>query len=78
MKVLIRPSERSNKRFLLTLGNSMTKEEVRKIVDKNDDSAMRRLIAGSAEMTEVSSEQTAYHGVDFVVSPNGYTLERLA
>ena len=78
MKVLIRTNERPNRRFLLTLGQSVTKDEVRKIIDVNDETAMRRLIARSADMTEVFSPEPAYTHVDFVVNPNGYTLERLA
>ncbi len=80
MKVLIRTNERHNKRFLLTLGNGVTKEEVRKIIDTKDEGAVRSLIARSAEMTEVPTGQAshAYSTADFVVSQNGYTLERLA
>lgn len=78
MKVLIKTNDMPNKRFLLTLGGDVTRDQVRKIVDKNDDGALRLLIAQSAEMTEVSSAKTGYPHVDFVVNPNGYTLERLA
>lgn len=78
MKVLIHTNERPNKRFLLTLGKGITKEEVRKIIDINDDGAMRLLIAKSADVTEVSHTQATPPNVDFVVSPNGYTAERLA
>ena len=78
MKVLIQTNERPTKRFMLKFSKSITRDEVRKIVDKNDDSALRLLIARSAEMTEVSYTQNTYPHADFVVNPNSYTLERLA
>ncbi len=80
MKVLIHLNHGINKTFLLSLKSYVTTGRVRKILADANKTVTSHLLKHTAAINEISpkNKKKAQGKADFIVSENGYTLERLA
>ncbi len=81
MKIVVHLNHGVDKSYLLVFGkNSITRDQVRQIINQNDDISAKQLIFKSGERYELnpSEARRAEMVADFVVSQHGYSAERLA
>ncbi len=80
MTVIVHLNHGINKSYLITMGNQITRGEVRRMVDRNDDDSLKTLITKSETMVEISDKEKKMTEriADFIMSQQGYSAERLA
>ncbi len=81
MKIVINPRHISDKSYLVVFSrDKISKDSIRKLIEKNDDVSARRLLVHSDRWHKLlpSQKRRAEAAADFIVSPRGYSVERLA
>ncbi len=80
MTVLVHLNHGIERSYLLAFEKSMSKDEVRGILNGDESGAAQALLMKSIKQVEIPSKdrQKAEAAADFVVSQYGYTSERLA
>ncbi len=81
MKIIVHLNDNIDKSYLLVFNKKMvSRDRIKRLIDRNDHASAKSLLRHSnqSHILLPSQKRKAEVIADFVMSPNGYCVERLA
>lgn len=81
MKIVVHMNDTAEESYLLVFnGKIVQRDRIKRLIDRNDHASARSLLKHSNQrhVLLLSQKRKAEVAADFVMSPNDYSVERLA